>query len=171
MPGLVQQSKSMIAVIQLQEQLKQLLNVLQHLSKEQYCYKSRYLGNSSVGEHTRHIIELLQCCLTGYDTGFVDYINRIRDTRLETDITMAIAAIEALIASNLQADKPLRLYADDQVSVDTTYYRELVYHVEHIIHHLALIKVGLTDMNLQVVTENFGMAYSTIHYKKQQQQV
>jgi len=161
----------MIAVIQLQEQLQQLLKLLQHINEEQYVYKSRYLGNASVGAHTRHIIELLQCCLKGYDTGFVDYMNRTRDIELETNITKAVTAIDALVTSNVQVDKPLRLYADDHTTVATTYYRELVYHVEHIIHHLALIKVGLTDMNVAIVTENFGMAYSTIQYKKQQQQV
>jgi hypothetical protein len=41
----------------------------------------------------------------------------------------------------------------------------MVYNTEHAIHHLALIKVALIEMQLQVIDENFGMAYSTIKYK------
>jgi hypothetical protein len=48
--------------------------------------------------------------------------------------------------------------------VSTTYHREIVYNTEHIIHHLALIKVALIEMKLNIVDENFGMAYATIKY-------
>jgi hypothetical protein len=49
--------------------------------------------------------------------------------------------------------------------VTTTYFREIVYNIEHTIHHLALIKVALIELKLSLVDNNFGMAYSTIKYK------
>ena len=54
---------------------------------------------------------------------------------------------------------------ESNFKVSTTYFREIVYNTEHTIHHLALIKVALLEMNLQLVDENFGMAYSTLKFK------
>ena len=50
-------------------------------------------------------------------------------------------------------------------TVPTTYFREVVYNTEHAIHHLALIKVALIEMKVDLVSDNFGMAYSTIKHK------
>ena len=68
---------------QLTEQLKSLQYLLQVLTCQQYNHKSNYLGNASIGGHTRHIIELLQCVTNGYDGGIIDYINRKRNLTLE----------------------------------------------------------------------------------------
>ena len=52
--------------------------------------------------------------------------------------------------------------------VFTTYFREIIYNTEHTIHHLALIKVALIEMQLiDLVDDSFGMAYATIKYKKE----
>ena len=51
--------------------------------------------------------------------------------------------------------------------ITTTYFREVLYNTEHVIHHLALIKVALIDMDLDLADKNFGMAYSTIKYKNE----
>jgi EAL domain-containing protein (putative c-di-GMP-specific phosphodiesterase class I) len=48
--------------------------------------------------------------------------------------------------------------------VSTTFFREIIYNAEHAIHHLALIRVALRVMKLDIVGDDFGMAYSTIKY-------
>ena len=48
--------------------------------------------------------------------------------------------------------------------VTTTFYREIVYNAEHTLHHLALIKVALREMELDIVGDDFGMAYSTLKF-------
>ncbi len=159
----------MIVINQLAEQLQLLSNVLQQLNNEQYVYKSRYLANASIGGHTRHIIELLQCAINGHSRGFIDYINRKRNLVLENNVAYAIDAMNDLLVNVDLNDKTIGLFCEDGTSITTTYYRELVYNVEHIIHHLALIKVSLIEMELGIVNENFGMAYSTIQYKNQLQ--
>jgi len=52
------------------------------------------------------------------------------------------------------------------VKVDTTFNRELLYAIEHTVHHMAIIKIGML-LNYPNVTvpENFGVAESTIQYK------
>lgn len=155
----------MIILEQLKEQLHTLTGLLSQLSKEQYTYKSRYLANATIGGHSRHIIELLQCAVIGYYGNYIDYINRQRNLSLENNIDEAIAAVLQLLDEVNLSDKALTLFCEDNTTIVTTYYRELVYNVEHIIHHLALIKVSLVEMNLEIVDQNFGMAYSTIQYK------
>jgi len=156
--------------IQLSQQLQSLGNLLLLLNKEQYIKKIEHLGNASIGGHTRHIIELLQCAVDGYYTGTVDYINRTRNLLLETDIELAYVTLQQLINNIRNDDEQLKMCVEntgDETSpeVFTTYYREIVYNTEHTIHHLALIKVALIEMKLSIVDKNFGMAKSTIKYK------
>ncbi|MDI9319255.1 MAG: hypothetical protein QM530_02160 [Phycisphaerales bacterium] len=158
--------------LQLTQQLMSLKELLSKLRHDQYVAKINHLGNASIGGHTRHIIELLQCTINGYYTSEVDYLNRVRDIELECNLNLAQEKL-ASIASNIPLeDKSLRLTTERMEGISaqeviSTYYREIVYNVEHIIHHLALIKVALVDMNLSIVDHNFGMAYSTLKYKEQ----
>lgn len=156
--------------IQLSQQLQSLSDLLLSLHDEQYNHKIGHLGNASIGGHTRHIIELLQCAVNGYKSGEVDYFNRRRNLDLETNRLLAHATLQQLQNGIKFPDKQLKLFTvksddSDYATVTTSYFREIVYNTEHAIHHLALIKVALLEMNLNIVDENFGMAYSTIQYK------
>ncbi len=157
--------------VQLSHQLGALRQLLGTISAEQYTLGINHLGNASIGAHTRHIIELLQCAMEGYYTGQIDYVNRQRDLTLEQDSEAAMAALDKLTASLHLADRTLQLYTESTVDMDatpvtTTYFREIVYNTEHTIHHLALIKVALIEMQLDnIISPDFGMAYSTLKYR------
>ena len=90
---------------QLTQQLKALFNLLSNLDNQQYNSTIKYLGNSSIGAHTRHIIELLQCAVVGYDNGFVDYENRKRNLELETNIDSAKLQLKVLLTQIKKEDK------------------------------------------------------------------
>lgn len=155
---------------QLKQQLSSLSNLISLLNDEQYSKKIAHLGNASIGGHTRHIIELLVCATEGFSSGTVDYLNRKRNLVLEQDREFAQQAIGEIEMSFNKPDRILNLVVDECIDVDsipvsTTYFREIVYNTEHAIHHLALIKVALIEMNLDLVDANFGMAYSTIKFK------
>ena len=156
---------------QLSEQLRSLCSLLETLSPDQYTKNIEHLGGVSIGAHSRHIIELLQCARIGYEKGQVDYLNRERNLLLESDKEFAINSLTILLNSVSLPDKQLRLVTEqdnrnaDEDVVVTTYFREIVYNTEHIIHHLALIRVALVEMKLNIADKDFGMAYSTIKYK------
>lgn len=155
--------------IQITEQLKSLSNLLLLLTNTQYNQKIAFLGNASIGGHTRHIIELLNCAIHGYKMGTVDYLNRVRDLSLETDKLFAMQELRRLAEQIKQSDRQMDLVIEGNEEsstncVTTTYFREIVYNAEHAIHHLALIRVALREMKLEIVGEDFGMAYSTIKY-------
>ncbi|MFM9951429.1 MAG: DinB family protein [Saprospiraceae bacterium] len=155
---------------QLTQQLRALNNMLSMMSDEQYKTRIEHLGNASIGEHTRHIIEVLQCALTGYQTGVVDYINRKRDQTLQNDRAFAQNRLKQLENQINLPDQQLKMLIEQiddakESTVPTTYFREVVYNIEHAIHHLALIKVALIEMKLDIISCDFGMAYATIKFK------
>lgn len=156
---------------QLQDQLQGLVRLLQQLTDEQYTRKIRHLGQATIGGHSRHIIEIVQCVLSGYETGRVDYIHRYRNTELEMNRSAAIQLIQEVERMLNKTDRSLELFMETatgvlQNSLLTTYLREIIYSIEHTVHHLALIKVALTEMELSLADETFGIAYSTMLYRK-----
>jgi S-ribosylhomocysteine lyase LuxS involved in autoinducer biosynthesis len=156
--------------LQLSQQLQSLKNLLASLKDEEYIHTIEHLGNASIGGHTRHIIELLQCAISGYHTGVVDYVNRYRNMQLEIDKSFAQTVIQQMDEDFRLPNKQLTMLVEEmELSTDdavtTTYFREVVYNTEHTIHHLALIKVALIEMKLAIVDASFGMAYSTIRFK------
>jgi hypothetical protein len=161
--------------IQLSHQLALLRNLLGNINNQQFTHCINHLGRASIGGHTRHIIELLQCAVDGHASGTVDYVNRVRNLQLEQDRAVALAALENLETVLALADKPLKLVTEaamdmQALPVGTTYFREIVYNTEHVIHHLALLKVALIEMELDIVSADFGMAYATLKYKATLQQ-
>jgi hypothetical protein len=50
--------------------------------------------------------------------------------------------------------------------IDTNYYRELIYNLEHTIHHMALIRVAINEVSNITLPQGFGVAEATIQYQK-----
>jgi hypothetical protein len=151
----------------------QLSETLRQLSNEEYCMQSRVLSNATIGQHVRHIIELFQCLEAGYEPGLVNYEKRKRNYRLETEKEMAEQLLAELYEKLEKPDKEMILEAEDYcdsveiVAISTNYYRELAYNLEHTIHHMALIRVGVNEVSAVQLPEEFGVAYSTIKYRRQ----
>ncbi len=156
----------------LQHQLQSLQHLLEQLDNDAYNYPSKWLSKCSIGQHVRHVIELAQCLDNGYETGIVNYDERKRDKQIETDKQYAIAAIRDLLASVNRADKEIivegcyNTEVENIASVSSTYNRELVYNIEHAVHHMALIKVGLRELDIELADDEFGVAYATVQYRK-----
>lgn len=152
----------------------QLSDVLDRLSDEEYTRQSKILSDATIGQHVRHIIELFQCLENGYARGRVNYEKRKRDYRIETDKQLAAAMLRAVYRQLDKPNKEIMLEAEDycdtadmMVAVPSNYYREIVYNLEHSIHHMALIRVGIREVSGLVIPEEFGVAYSTIKYRRQ----
>jgi DinB superfamily len=158
--------------VAMKQQLTQLRNVVTQLSSAEFQRKSVYMSGATIGQHTRHIIELLQCLLNGYEKSIVNYDERKRDYLLETDVDVVIAVLSELNEAIHKADKNLVLkvayYGDNNSTSElrTTYNRELAYNLEHTIHHLALMKTAFIEFGIVNYGEDFGVAYATIQYRK-----
>jgi len=153
--------------------LMQLQDLLERLTDEQYVRQIKLLSNATLGQHTRHIIEFFQELNTGYISGKVNYDKRKRDYRIETSRSCAIDSLASIISLLDKKDRKLVLsidYSNDSEepgAVETNYSRELVYNLEHTVHHMALLKIGIMAIAGIALPESFGVAASTIQYRKQ----
>ena len=157
--------------------LSQLVEVMDQLSDEDFKKPIATLSGSSVGQHIRHTIEFFLCLMDGANKGEINYDERRHDKFIETDRKLAISVIQSIDeflvgkvedhAMNLIANYEVE--GDDLVSIPSSLYRELAYNIEHAIHHMALIKIGVRAIGEHIVLpEHFGVASSTVRYQKQQ---
>nr|WP_298791272.1 DinB family protein [uncultured Allomuricauda sp.] len=155
--------KSSIATI---EQFK---DILLQLPEDCYAHSCEALFNASIGQHTRHIIELYQCLINGYDNSDVSYDKRERNKRIEQDVHFAVSQLQ-LIQSNLERPNKTVMVTYDlggmETNLESNYYREVMYNLEHTIHHHALIKVGINHFTSIELPESFGVAPSTMQHRE-----
>lgn len=151
--------------------LVQLSDSLVLLSPEQYTKPCSRLSNNSIGQHVRHIIEMFQCLDDGYESGLVDYEKRKRDQQIENEKLFAIEQLQEIYPKLNKPDKPLLLltYYDDQVpeKIESNYFREIAYNLEHSIHHMALIRVGICELCDISLEDSYGVAFSTVKYRRE----
>jgi len=149
--------------------LEQLKEILRILPKDCFAKPCSTLSGASIGQHTRHIIELYQCLMNGYDAGLVCYDKRQRNKTVETDVHMALIELEKIQYTISKENKVLLMEYDmngNSARLDSNYDREVMYNLEHTIHHKALIKVGINELTQMVLPSSFGVAPSTLQYRK-----
>ena len=154
----------------LHKTLNELELLLHQLSDADYTSPCEGLSNSTIGEHTRHIIEMFQCLENQYETGVVNYDNRNRDYKIQTNTDFALQCITEVKNNLEKEDKKLvlqQMVDGEELSINSNYFRELLYNLEHCIHHQALIKVAVLQLEHLQIDANFGVARSTIEYRKQ----
>jgi uncharacterized damage-inducible protein DinB len=148
--------------------------LLIQLAPKQYASKLPILFESSIGMHVRHILEFYQCFLVGVETGIINYDHRKRDIELQNDTVFAKEILSKLIRSleSLKIGTQLLLisaqdHTDRCFEIPSHTDRELTYLIEHAIHHMAIIKMAVSEHFPEVqLPEHFGVAYSTIKYKE-----
>lgn len=159
------------------ELLGQLHEIITQLGIEDFKRPVVVLSNSTIGQHVRHTLEFFLCLMDARAAGRINYDHRKHDQLIETDLKIAKNVIESI-------DHFLQKEVDDfpvlheanyafqerrEVQMPSSFYRELAYNIEHTIHHMALIKVGLNaDFEHVKIPKHFGVASSTVRYRQTQ---
>jgi hypothetical protein len=127
-----------------------------------------------LGPHLRHCLDHMVTLLRGFETGTIDYDDRDRDARLETDpreflatLTGAEEGLRQLASSDLGRPVKVLQQAAPGIAptpVDSTLERELVFLSSHTIHHLALMLYLARTAGLDLPVE-LGVAFSTASYQ------
>src|SRR5271154_6271961 len=144
---------------------------IDQLSEAQYSQPISILSNGTIGQHVRHIIELFVCLENGYISGVVNYENRKRDKRFETNKDVARELLQLIYKKLDKSNKELLLetscdeHSAKKIKVATNYYREIIYNLEHTVHHMALIRIGFNEILNIDSPESYGVASSTIKYR------
>ena len=153
--------------------LDELVQILGLTDDEQYQKKLDVFSGSSIGMHTRHIIEFFDCLLSQSANGVINYDNRSRNHAIENSTSQAISSLEHLVQTVQDITKDQKLILRVSYSavkniyneVETTLFRELSYNIEHTIHHNALLRIGLGVVAPELkISDSFGVAPSTIKY-------
>jgi uncharacterized damage-inducible protein DinB len=152
------------------ETAKDLAEALGQLTHSQYTTSCITLSGSSIGQHVRHVVELFQCLLNGYESGVVDYDSRPRNQAIATRKETALDCLADIRTNVSHSDKSMRLHTSfgreaKPCVISTTYFRELLYNIEHAIHHMALIRIGITEATEIQLPQEFGVAPSTLKYQ------
>ncbi len=153
--------------------LMQLFDSINMLEYDQYNAAISILGNASIGQHSRHIIELFQGLLNSYETGIVNYDLRERNNKIETDINYASECIALIISQLVKPDKKIlvtSVYNEQQSHIQSSYFREILYNIEHCIHHQAILKIGFRALETELADPTFGYAKSTLIYQEKSSQ-
>jgi len=152
----------------------QLVNLIEQIDERDFSKPLPILSNSTIGQHTRHILEFFICLENGIKEGKVNYDDRKHDKEIETNKTLALSVIRRISdfidKSSSNYNMVLRgkydLKGGEDFEVKSNFHRELVYNIEHAIHHMALIKIGVRE-NISYIRlpADFGVASSTIRHK------
>lgn len=153
--------------------LDQLEDVIRQISETDFSKPSPSLSNSTVGQHMRHTLEFFMCLEKGFKEGTINYDKRAHDTLIESDKFIALASIHQIrkFVGQITLDPPLKLevgydrHTEECVTIETNYLRELTYNIEHAVHHMALIKIGIREIAGYVkLPADFGIAVSTLRH-------
>ncbi len=156
----------------IQQLLGQLQEVLENLSNHQYTAQVDVLSGATIGQHVRHIVEFFQELDKGYETGTVNYDQRNRSQLLETNRVLAIGQLSSMALAVDRPDKDLALMTHvtvdvvEPVVIRTNYFRELLYNIEHMVHHMALLRIGIAMVSKMSLPVHFGVAASTLKFRQ-----
>lgn len=154
--------------------LRQLSHVVEQITEDDFRKLSHAL-NATVGQHLRHTLEFFICLEQGYEQGVVNYDKRNHNKAMEHDKFIALHAIKQIqeFINTIEGDKELALEAgylsdsDACETIKTNYHRELVYNIEHAVHHMAIMKIGIREVAGYIdLPADFGIAVSTLRYKE-----
>jgi hypothetical protein len=153
--------------------LSQLENLVNEIDPIDFQRPSGVLNGSTIGQHLRHTLEFFICFANGCEKGVVNYDKRSHDELIQSDKFIALATIRKVRQSvlNLEADRNLILEISygtaSDIQVETNTSRELIYNIEHAVHHMAIMKIGLREIAPYIpIPNDFGVASSTLRYKE-----
>jgi len=154
----------------LRELLDEMRSMIERIDDESYAAPARGRSGGGIGSHVRHCLDHVGALITGTHTGLCAYDRRARGTAVETCRLAALRRILDLEADLLRLDRHLfeiPLDVESQVDHAGTFVvttssvgRELMFVINHTIHHNAMI-AHLLDERAVDMGPRFGLAPAT----------
>ena len=157
------------------EMVQQIDDLIEKIPDADYQRPLPIFNGSSLGQHFRHILNFYECVLQVKDGDTIDYAKRNRDLMVETNPVYARTSFSQLLQglTLLKETDPVQVKGDFNVngeavsSVLSSIGRELMYAFDHAVHHLAIIRIGLRDLEMEsIMGSNQGVAPSTTRHRK-----
>jgi hypothetical protein len=159
------------SVAALEGALEALASVVEGLSLEAYGARLFPNVSGSIGEHVRHCLDHVSALVSADPSSCLSYDRRERGTAVETDPAQALRCIQLLRIKvavgrwSTRLDEPICVMSTVaqggvMLSGMSTLGRELVFVLNHTIHHQAMIGLLASLLGCDV-PDGFGFAPST----------
>lgn len=152
------------------------INAIVKLLKQQSpIMTERLFVEKRIGAHIRHVHDHFKALHEGKKSGTVDYNRRNRNSQAETNIAICeaehqwvLAAMSDAIPCNhaLKVISEIDCFERNNTEIPSSLDRELLYLINHTIHHVAIIKLILEHHRIDV-PDYIGLAPSTATYLRQ----
>jgi hypothetical protein len=155
------------------ENLTEIELFLKKISQEVYVYPSKMLSGATIGQHMRHLLEFYVTAIQGLENKTFSYDDRKRTPAWENSKQEALSALSLLLDRlngldqnhNPNLNLECGFGGEERVCLESNFFRELAYCLEHSIHHQALIKVSLLEAGqAHLISGSFGVAPSTLKH-------
>ncbi len=158
-----------------QSSLSQIQFIIETLSTEQQHLCENIYADSGIGRHVRHVVDHFLALKNGLGKFYIDYDKRHRDSLIETDIEIAtncLVELQGWLLSlnndNIHFVIKSEIHCEKQqvVKIFSNLERELLYLINHTIHHAAFIKLMAQQFEIMMPDE-IGIAPGTASYFRQ----
>jgi uncharacterized damage-inducible protein DinB len=162
-------------------QIEVILDNLQHYAEGK---ADQYFAELGVGRHLRHIYDHFLAVQMGTSTSsegalaLIDYNRRNRESLIEVnrhasrdllqDILLWCQSLpidDAALKTRMMVISEIDCLQQASERFETTFARELLYLINHTIHHVAYVKLLLKQVNVSL-PESIGIAPSTASYER-----
>ncbi len=160
------------AVIHSLLQISDILEVVVQLPE---TYAVNFYCDANAGKHVRHVLDHFLAYLPAIETGVLDYNMRNRDSVVENDRRAAKEQLDGVVKvlKTLPVDeKCLKIISEIDVtntksdSFSSNTSRELLYLINHTMHHAAYIKLLAKNCDIDL-PEYIGLAPSTASHMRE----
>ena len=149
--------------------LQQIIPLLNQISDVKYSENSISPYYSSIGKHTRHILDFYQCVFNGLNTYMIDLTDRKREEIIEINPRVAKDRVEAILKElddygGYDLEEKYELvddFGNGKQSIPSNLFSILAQANSHTIHHYAIIAQLLDLMSISIELEYFGYNPST----------
>lgn len=143
--------------------------LLENICDDTYTNKSIAPYHSSIGAHSRHILDMFHCVFLGFESQVIDFTKRERNTNVETYTAYGITYFNTIIGKlkNIEhSDLEIVVSVVDDLgsgccTVKTTLGAILAQSHSHAIHHFATIGYLLHHLNVCLPCDSFGFNPTT----------
>ena len=154
----------------IQQITQQLTDFITSISATDYARSLDALSGNTIGKHVRHIIEFYEALLQSCEVGVLNYDLRKRNLVYETNpqiaATQLLYAVEQLTQQLSNKNIAISLHYSVMCGIEgqvaSCLEREMLYNLEHTIHHQAIIQIAAKTAGFaQHLPPSFGVAFST----------
>ncbi len=153
--------------------IQSLIDVICNIPDELYNKNLPLFNGGTLGQHCRHIYEFCEILYNYQGIEPLSYDDRKRDLELENSKEIMILKLKEIqnhsLDQNIKFSFPLlhKINKEESIKILTTFERELLFVLDHTIHHMAIIRIGIEkELPRFELPYDFGFTPSTLLAKK-----